>query len=188
MAWIRKCLQEGDQNWDQYVPIATLAINFWWSERLKMSPMEALFGKTTKLPSEVSVALAIVDDIFERFQAIDDIEDQVSVCAFWDQFVTKLWESPQWWMNGWKSDLVKWMTYLHIMLEHLCWWKTILKRQANSHGCGTGRERLSLWVSSEQCVSVCPVELSSAGMVMTWSLTMGIPKNDQFVKVGRPLG
>lgn len=61
-----------------------------------MSPMEALFGKTTKLPSEVSVAMAIVDDIFERFQAIDDIEDQVSVSAFWDQFVTKLQESQQW--------------------------------------------------------------------------------------------
>ena len=37
--------------------------------------MEALFGKTPKSPSEVSAALATIDDISERFQAIEDIED-----------------------------------------------------------------------------------------------------------------
>ena len=40
-----------------------------------MSPMEALFGKTPRSPSEVSAALATVDDISERFRAIEDIED-----------------------------------------------------------------------------------------------------------------
>ena len=67
MARIRRWLPEGDRNWDQYVSTTILAINSQRNERLKMSQMEALFGKTPKSPSEVSAALATVDDISERF-------------------------------------------------------------------------------------------------------------------------
>lgn len=75
MARIRIWLSEGSQNWDQYIPATTLVVNSQQSERLKMSPMEALFGKTTRSPSEASAALETIKDISKRFRAIDDIED-----------------------------------------------------------------------------------------------------------------
>ena len=75
MARIRRWTTEDDREWDKYLAMATLAVNSRRSGRLKMSPMESLFGKTPKSPYEVDAALASVDDLAERFRTIEDTAD-----------------------------------------------------------------------------------------------------------------
>ena len=75
MARIRGWTTGNDQEWDKYLAMATLAVNSRRSGRLKMSPMESLFGKTPKSPYEVGAALASVDDLAERFRTIEDTAD-----------------------------------------------------------------------------------------------------------------
>jgi hypothetical protein len=75
MGRIRRWMSSREEEWDRFLAMATLSVNSRRSERMKMSPMEALFGKTPKAPYEVQAALASVDNLAERFEAIEEASE-----------------------------------------------------------------------------------------------------------------
>ena len=62
---------DGPYEWDRYLQPAVLSINSRRSQRLKYSPMEALFGRRPKQPLESRALMARTTDLASRFAAAD---------------------------------------------------------------------------------------------------------------------
>ena len=74
---LRPWITEGSKfEWDHYLQAATLAINSRQSPRLLCSPMQALFGRKPKVPSEVNALRLAIQNITARYAEAEGMQPE----------------------------------------------------------------------------------------------------------------
>ena len=74
---LRPWFTEGSKfEWDHYLQAATLAINSRQSPRLSCSPMQALFGRKPKIPSEVNALRLAIQNIAARYAEVEEMQPE----------------------------------------------------------------------------------------------------------------
>ena len=74
---LRPWFTEGSKfEWDHYLQAATLAINSRQSPRLLCSPMQALFGRKPKVPTEVNALRLAIQNIAARYAKVEEMQPE----------------------------------------------------------------------------------------------------------------
>ena len=74
---LRPWFTEGSKfEWDHYLQVATLAINSRQSPQLSCSPMQALFGRKPKVPSEVNALWLAIQNIVARYAKAEEMQPE----------------------------------------------------------------------------------------------------------------